>query len=183
MTDGAGLTGRAEHLRRAFDRAFSEAPSTAAVLTEDFLAVQAGATAYAVRLAEIAGLSADRPIQPLPGPVPEFLGLVGIRGSLLAVYDLAGLLGHPAAGAAGRWLLLTGTTPVIAVAVTAFEGHLRVSRRDVSRAEGFAATAGRGPHLAGVVRVDDAVRPIINLASVVDALARRVRDAAALKES
>jgi hypothetical protein len=38
------------------------------------------------------------------------------------------------------------------------------------------------PHLREVVRVGDGVRPIINLASLVEALTQRVRGIAPLKE-
>jgi chemotaxis signal transduction protein len=178
MSEGPRLTVTAESLRRSFDRSFAEAPPAAAEPAEDFLAIHAGAEAYAVRLGEIAGLYVDRPIVALPGPLPELLGLVGIRGSVRPVYDLAALLGH-APGGAGRWLLLTGRNEVIALACSAFDGHVRLPRREVVRQEGGHPLR---PHLREVVRVGDGVRPIINLASLVEALTQRVRGIAPLKE-
>jgi purine-binding chemotaxis protein CheW len=172
------LAGQAESLRRSFDRSFSEARSAAGEPTEDFLAIHAGTEAYVVRLGEIAGLYVDRQVVALPGPLPELLGLVGIRGSVRPVYDLAALLGH-APGAAGRWLLLTGTSEVIALACSAFDGHVRLPRRAVARQED--AHPAR-PHLREIVRVGDGVRPVINLASLVEVLTQRVRGIAPLKE-
>jgi len=178
MSDESRLTGRAEALRRAFDRSFAEAPPVAGEPAEDFLAIRLGSEPYAVRLPEVVGLYADRQVVALPSPLPELLGIVGIRGSTRPVYDLAALLGH-SAGAAGRWLLLTGTTEVIALAFTAFDGYVRSRRRDVARPDGI--PPGQQP-LRDVVRVGDGIRPIIHLASLVEALTQRVRAAAPLKE-
>jgi hypothetical protein len=169
MNDDHRPTGTAERLRRSFDHSFSEAPPAAGEPAEDLLAIRAGAEVYAVRLSEIVGLHVDRPIVALPSLLPELLGIVGIRGSIRPVYDLAALLGH-APGDAGRWLLLTGRSEVIALAFSAFDGHIRSPRRQ----------GGRGEN--EVVRVGDGVRPIINLASLVEAITQRVRDTAPRKE-
>jgi hypothetical protein len=84
------------------------------------------------------------------------------------------LLGH-GPGGAGRWLLLTGTTDVIALACSAFDGHIRSPRRAVTREEGSDTVRAH-------VRVGDGAWPIVNLASLVEAVRQRVRDIAPLKE-
>jgi purine-binding chemotaxis protein CheW len=179
MNEEPRLTGTAESLRRSFDRSFSEASSAAGEPSEDFLGIHIGTEAYAVRLAEVVGLHVDRQVVALPSPLPELLGVVGIRGSVRPVYDLPALLGHPPGGA-GRWLLLTGRPEVIALACSTFDGHFRLPRREVAHRE----EADRlHPHLGEVVRAGDGVRPIIDLASLVTTLTQRVRSIAPLKES
>lgn len=178
MSDEPRLSERAERLRRSFDHSFSEAPRPAGAPGEDFLAIHAGAEAYAVRLTEVLGLQADRRIMALPSPLPDLLGIVGIRGSIRPVYDLAALLGHPP-GAVGRWLLLTGRPEVIALAFAALDGHFRAPRREVAQPDGSRPVRA---HLREVVRVGAGLRPIINLASLVEAVTQRVRGIAPLKE-
>jgi chemotaxis signal transduction protein len=168
----------ADALRREFDRSFSEAPRPAGEPAEGFLSIDAGGEAYAVRLAEVAGLYVDRQIVALPSPLPELQGIVGIRGSISPVYDLASLLGHPS-GDAGRWLLLTGRNATIALAFSKFDGHFRSTARDLARRDAGHAS---GRHVHEAVRVGGGVRSIINLVSLVETLTRRVRPAAPPKE-
>ena len=164
----------ADRLRRSFDLSFADPLVEAAEPTDDFLAIRAGAEGVAVRLAEVAGIYVDRSIVALPGPLPELLGIVAIRGSVRPVYDFGALLGQ-GPGGAGRWLLLTGTTDVIALACSAFDGHVRSPRREVAREKGSHTVRAH-------VRVGDGAWPIINLASLVEAVRQRVRDIAPLKE-
>jgi purine-binding chemotaxis protein CheW len=174
MNESPRPSGAADALRREFDRSFSEAPRPAGEPAEDFLSIHAGAEAYAVRLVEVVGLYVDRQIVALPSPLPELQGVVGIRGSISPVYDLASLLGHPS-GDAGRWLLLTGRNTTIALAFSEFDGHFRSTARDVARQDVGQAS---GRHVHGAVRVGGGVRSIINLVSLVETLARRVHPAA-----
>jgi hypothetical protein len=83
-------------LRREFDQSFAQPPATELARVENFLAVRIGGDAYAMRVAEIAGLYADKRIVPLPSPLPSLLGTVGFRGQIAPVYDLAMLFGYPA---------------------------------------------------------------------------------------
>ncbi len=161
------LAGRAAALRREFDRAFAEPPRVTVTDLEDFLAVRAGPDRYVLRVAELAGLFADKKVLRLPTPVPELLGIAGFRSAVVPVYDLRALLGY-GVGAATRWLALTKRGP-IALAFDAFEGHLRVPREQI------ASDGGRGAHLRGVLRTADSVRPIVDLVSVLDAVERRAR--------
>jgi chemotaxis signal transduction protein len=168
MNESPRPTGTADAFRGAFDRSFSEAPRQAGEPGEDFLCIHAGAEAYAVRLVDVSGLYKDRRIVALPSPLPELLGIVGIRGNITPVYDLASLLGHPSSDA-GRWLLLTGRNAVIALAFSEFDGHFRSTARDVARQNSGHAS---GRHVRETVRAGDGMRSIINLASLVETLAR-----------
>jgi chemotaxis signal transduction protein len=171
---GPALTDRLADLRRRFDEAFTLPPPGAAPPVEDLLAVRVAATPYALRLAEIAGVFVDQVVAPLPGPVPELIGVAAFRGALVPVYDAAVLLGH-ASPAARRWLALTRHTPTVALAFDAADGHHRVSARDIA-----APAAPSGPHrpgyVNGLVRLVAEVRPILDLDAMSAAIAARVAD-------
>jgi chemotaxis signal transduction protein len=115
---------RVLEMRTAFDRSFAEPARTEQEPLQDFLAVQVGADPYAVRLADLTGLFADRPITRLASADPAFLGIAGVRGAVVPVYDLGAFLGYPP-GEARRWLLLIGGGG-LALAFESFEGYLRL---------------------------------------------------------
>ena len=120
---------------------------------------------------EIASLAVDRRIRPLPSPIPELLGIVGLRGAILPVYDLARLLGYPAASGA-RWLAVLAAAPV-GLAFAAFDGYLVRPGGSIA----FEAAHGDSRHVRVVARAADFVRPVISLASVLDAIRQRLPDA------
>src|SRR5689334_19841174 len=106
MTDTASAIGeRALELRQQFDRSFAEPVRRTVIETDDFIAVRLGAETFAIRVAEIAGLHAGLAITPCPSPLPELLGLAGLRGALIPVYGLAALLGLSAV-AEPRWIVI-----------------------------------------------------------------------------
>lgn len=176
----------ARKLREAFDESFAHAPKTAASLLEDFLAVRIGVDPYAIRLAEITGLYCDRKVVPIVSHAPHLLGLASFRGTMAPVYDLPSLLGYPDRRAR-RWLVLAGAPSSVGLAFDRFEGHARVHRDRVH--EPGASDPAR-QHLRGAVRTVDAaastqrrpqgeelpagdvVRPIIHMASVLEAISR-----------
>ncbi len=171
MTDAHRFTDTAARLRRDFDRGFAEAPMTAASLVEDVLMIRIGNDPFVLRLSEIAGLHTDRVIAPIPSPVSELLGIVAIRGVMAPVYDLGGLLGYPVSQAS-RWLALAHGPKPAGFAFEVFEAHARVSQ------ESFAAhetDSSSRTHLQGAVRIAGVVRPVIHIASVLEAIARRAR--------
>ena len=95
--DLSALEKAVETLRQAFDRGFASPPADASQAFEDVLTIRLGDAPFALRLSEAAGLYADRRIVPFPSPVPEFLGLAGLRGQLVPVYHLGVILGQGAA--------------------------------------------------------------------------------------
>jgi len=161
---------RADELRQAFDRSFALAPDTATDTgtVENLLAVRIGSRSYVLRLAEASGLFVDKKVTWLPSPVSALLGIAGLRGTVLPVYDLGMLLGCPKA-AAPRWLLVTAVTPV-GLAFDGFDGYLSVRREAIVpevRAE------ARERHVREVVQAIDLVRPLISLASVLASIENR----------
>ncbi len=131
MTAPSGLEQRLLDLRRAFDQAFAVAPNTTVETFEDLLAVRVAGDPYALRVREITGLVASRKIVPLPSRRPELLGIAGNRGSLVAVYSLAGLLGYGADSKPASWLALAGAHEPLGLGFEELEGFLRVRSGDV----------------------------------------------------
>jgi chemotaxis signal transduction protein len=161
---------RAEQLRDAFRNGFSRAHETQRIAYEDLLAFRIAGDPYAVRLTEVAALQADRKVVPLPSAVPELLGIAALRGAIAPVYALGPWLGYPSAPLP-RWLMLTAGPDPVWLAIDHFEAQLRVERTEISGDAHFEGE--RAAHLRGAVRAADALRPIVQLASVLEAIAAR----------
>lgn len=158
-------------LREEFDRAFSRPPATAGAAVLAVLAVTIRRMPFALRLHDIAGLFADRPVTRLPGPFPDLLGMAGFRGAVVPVFDLGALLGYPPTTST-RWLVVTDRTSPAALAFDHFEriellepSSLRVGT------EGGGAATNHAPH---VVRTADGPRPLIDVASIMAVIDGRV---------
>lgn len=164
---GADVLGRAAELARAFDAGFARAPEIGVRALIDVLAIRLGNAPHALRLAQVAGLYARRAIAPLPSAVPELLGLVSLRATIVPVYDLAALLGRPAQQAP-RWLVLAAAAP-IALAFDTLDGYRRLAPEEILTGPGQAG-AERGPELA---RVDEELKPMVDLRVVLERIAAR----------
>jgi len=155
-------------LRREFDASFARAPAVEREVRADYLAIRAGGDPYAVRVAEIAGVHADRTVVPVPSAVPALLGLLGLRGAIAPVYDLPALLGY--AQGARRWLILAGT-PAAAFAFDAVEAHVHLAAADLLPDQ----DVGPRRHVAGAVRAAGVVRPLLSIASLLAAVRGEAR--------
>lgn len=162
-------------LRREFDLSFTQAPRMETESFQNMLAIRIGDDPYAIRVAELAGLHADRRIMPLPTPMPELLGVTGFRGQIAPVYDLATLLGY-ARQPSTRWLLLLQQREPVALAFDTFEMHFAVAQQEIiSEQAAMPAGTEARQHLYGAARSDDTVRPIIHLQSLVEDIQRRAQ--------
>jgi purine-binding chemotaxis protein CheW len=164
--DHATGTGQAQALRDAFDSAFSLAPPTAGDPPEDLLAIRVGQTPYALRLSEITGLYANKPVTRLPGTPPELLGIAGFRGAIVAVYDLRVLLGAEATEPC-RWLVLASPDSTVGFAFERFEGHLRVSRDAIATHAGGERTR---LEVQETIQLANVVRPIVRVPALLEAI-------------
>jgi chemotaxis signal transduction protein len=152
---------RAAALRREFDEAFA-APAEAAAGAVDLLALRVAGARYALRLSEIGGLHADRRIVALPGAPPELLGLAGLRGSLVAVYDLGAFLGAPR-GENPHWVVLAWSDRTVGLAFEQLERYLRVATQDLTL-----DAESKKRHFREVLNVKGEVCPVIDIASIVE---------------
>jgi purine-binding chemotaxis protein CheW len=178
VSSPARLTSSAAELRAAFDRAFSESETRVRPPTIDVLAIRVSGQPYALRLSEVLAVHTERKLVPAPAPAPELLGLAGIRGLVVPVYDLRLLLGH-AAGPPPRWLALARASSALAVAFEALDGHLRLPEGQV-----VAASAGAdpsGPFAPGSVLGVDGPRPLLHLPSLLARVSGHTSAASALK--
>lgn len=145
-------------LRRAFDRSFAEAVQADAAAADDFLAIRLRDDAHLLRLDEVARLLPLRALTRFPGSAAGWLGLAGVAGTVLPVYDLGQLLGYPA-GAPPRWMAVCRAAPV-ALAFDAFEGQFRHPRASV-------AAPGPGGEL---LRTAGQLRPVVALGALIAAI-------------
>ena len=160
---------RAGQLRRDFDALFAEATAAPQPGEESFLAVSAGGDPYALPVSQIGGLARDRSLVPLPGAPPDFVGLAGLRGAVLPVWDLAGLLGY--APAAGRWMAIAAGDTAWAVAFEGFDGYLKLATQDLRPYQ------GQGPAAAFARQAFEGaqgLRPVLDLGLLRQAMQERI---------
>jgi chemotaxis signal transduction protein len=163
----ATTAGSAAALRRLFDDSFAAAAAAKSARLEDLLAIRLGSDPYALRLSEIAGLHAGVKIVPVPSARAQLLGIVGLRGIMAPIYDLAALLRYPPA-ANPRWVVLARMSQPVGFAFETFESHLQVPETSLANDESNANAGAARQHTSGTVRGPGALRPIIRMASVVE---------------
>jgi len=151
------VTARLAALREEFDASFARPLRSHDDDQAELLAIQAGGRPYALRLSQTSGLYPDRPVTPLPGPLPALLGLAGFGGAITPVYDLSALLGHPVPDRP-RWLVLAAGTPSLALAFHDLDGHVRVPSAAIVT-EGH---EGSGC-VRGMVPLPGGIRPIVDV--------------------
>lgn len=177
MTVGLSrLATRAAALRVGFDRSFAEPAQLEMAAMEDLLAARVGDDVFAIRLSEIEGLYVGKKVTRVPGGDPALLGIAGFRGMIRPVYCIATLLGR-SAEATSRWLVMAAAAP-IALAFDGFERHLRVASETIRPRD---VNAKDHPYARDFVPVQQFVRPILHLPSILDEI-RTQRPAVASAE-
>jgi chemotaxis signal transduction protein len=131
------VSSKAEELREAFDRSRAATVHEASGEKEiDLLGVRLGGDGYAIEVREIGALVKAGRIVALPSPLPELLGLAGVRGVVVPVYSLPALLGYSRESAAEcRWLALCAGEEPLALGFAEFEGHLRIREESICKIE------------------------------------------------
>jgi purine-binding chemotaxis protein CheW len=154
-------------LQAQFDTSFARPAALGAEERVALLRLRVGGVALAVPLESLCGLHLMPRVVPLPAGPPGLLGLLGLRGQLVAVHDLAACLGLPAGGAP-RWLALCGPRRDVGLAVEVFEGQVRVAPEQVRpHTEGEPSR----PYLHASVLLPDAPPlPLVDVDSLVQAL-------------
>jgi chemotaxis signal transduction protein len=171
MSDLSPVAKTVADLRNAFDRSYSLPPSSPGTeQVENLLAIRLAGNPYAIRVAEITGLANNRKTVAIPSPIPELLGVAGIRGGLVPIYSLAALLGYTRDVAPARWLALCGNQDPVGLGFSELEGYLRVPAAQVYAASQENVTRG---HVKDVARVDSLVRAVVSIPSLVEMIQRR----------
>ena len=133
---------KALRMKEEFDRSFSLPVRTDSPQTVDLLAIRLRGDGFAIRAREISGLTMIRKIISLPGTTSAFLGLTGIRGTLMPAWDLASLLGYGGQARGARWLVLGQGEAPWALAFDGFDGFFRVPGSDILPGAGMQAGTG-----------------------------------------
>jgi chemotaxis signal transduction protein len=169
------FTSRVELLRREFDQTFAEPALPPSDETESLVVIRVGPDAYAVRVAEIDGLFADKKIVAVPTPLAELLGVAALRTGIVPVYSLGALLGQPTAGDPPRWIFAAGD---VALAFDGLDGYARVAPSEIAQRVGGAPDA----RLRATVRVAGALCSVVSVESVLDEIKRRAGVVGTIKE-
>lgn len=158
---GNALQNKAAELRNAFDRTFAAAAVRAdTALFDDFLAIRLRDDPHVLRLDCVARLLPLRSLTRFPSATPHWLGLAGVAGDVVPVYDMGLLLGYPA-GAMLRWMAVCRAAPV-ALAFDVFEGQFRHQRE--------ADSPGEGSPGGEVLRTAGQVRPVVPVDEVIETI-------------
>lgn len=153
-----------EALRREFDATFARPLREAGEDIHELLAIRVADKPYALRIAELGGVSAHHRVTRVPSAQAALRGLVGLRGALVPVFDLALLLGEPVANETPRWLALSRGDQPLALAFATVEGHLPVVTSELMAGDG-----GR-ELVEQVIRGPTGLRPVVSLGKVVSLL-------------
>lgn len=166
MNDGR-LKDVAARLKAEFDEAFTwpHAPPSPQVV--DLLLIRVGEHRYALELPLVLAVHADRKLVSAPSPRADLLGLVGIRGVVAPVYDLALLLGHPAQ-ATPRWLAQLRTLAPFALGFENFERHLRLPRAELAEAQEGHASFARAS-----AKTEQGIVPVLDSLKIFEMVTRR----------
>ncbi len=156
----ARVAPRLDELRDSFDSSFSRPPPPQTDPGEALLRLRVGGISLAVRLNHLSGLHLMPRLVRMPGSPASLLGLVGLRGQLIAVHDVASLLGLPTVDNPG-WLLLVGGTRRVGLAASGFEGQLRATQQQMSPGGASALLGTR------VLLPDSAPLPVLDVDSLV----------------
>ncbi len=174
----------AERLKREFDDAFAAPRIASNGAGEMVVGIRVAGHAYALRMSQIGGLARDRRIVAIPSPVPELIGLAGVRGELVPTYSLAAWLGHGREPTT-RWLALCGAGERAGLAFGEIERQLAIDPGQLVSARSAAqlvAPPETAEHVRDWLRTDGDTRPIIDVGSILEAIQRRCRADAAAKE-
>jgi chemotaxis signal transduction protein len=125
------------------------------------LSIRVGREAYALRLSEVGALEADKTITRVPSEHAALLGIAGVRGLVVAVFDLAALLGVARPDGA-RWIVLAKGAP-LALAFSGFEGQLSARPDQFARAE-------QGAGVREVLRHEGLTLPLVDIPALVTSL-------------
>ena len=178
MSDMArGVRGHAAELRCAFDRGFAEPLREEQAAATALLAVRVGGQPCAMRLTEIAGLSADKTTIRIPGSDAALIGVAGFRGAIVPVYSLQALLGYSPAPQT-RWLVIAAAAPV-ALAFEALQGQLNVAADAILAAPKRDTMPG---FARDFVRTENFSGPVLHIASLLDVIRNRRGEAVPREE-
>lgn len=156
-------------LRAEFDQSFARKTVTAAQGQQDLLAVRADNMHLALRATQTAAVLRCPALTALPSSNAALCGLAGVRGTLVAVYSLAELVGGKRGSVANRWLALCAADLSVALLFDELVGYARVESHDIlATQKGKAQVAGAGQ----LARFGGAQRPLLHIPELLETIYR-----------
>lgn len=156
----------AESLRREFDATFAAPAEIYSDDWEALLLIRVGERPYALRVRELGGTAAGQRITPVPSSNRALLGLAGIRGTIVPVFDLALLLGEPRSEAT-RWVAVSSGQEPVALAFAELEGHLKLTRRELGT-----IVCSEERWVSEIIQSENGLRPVLKVQALVDSVRR-----------
>jgi chemotaxis signal transduction protein len=161
MSSGS-LEDRLNELRSEFDRTFAE-PLTSVQDGEDLLALRAGDAELAIRIRETAGIQRCPVLTLVPSRSPALCGLAGVRGRLVAVFDLGSLVCGQTVRQGG-WILLCAADPSVALRFDGLDGYERLGTQEIDSS--VAPAAGDSEALSRLVLLSGRRRALLTVPSL-----------------
>lgn len=159
---------RLADMQRSFDQSFARALVGEAESLARMIMIRLAGEPFLIRADQITGLVKAKRIVSLPSRIPELLGLAGIRGTLLPVFDLTAFLEPRARGSTPAWLALAGRDLPIALAFDEFEGQVELARASL-----YADESTPRRHVQLLARIGSSVQPVIDIPSILEVIRKR----------
>lgn len=173
----------ASQLREAFDRSFAFPPSLVSLDIEDLLMLRVAGDPYVIRLLDITEILMDRSVVSVPAATADLLGLAGIHGGIVPVFDLSSILGYGPDPESPRWIILCGSEEPIALAFSDFEGYLRLPRSAIHANDNHLTKRGHVKYVNQVAAISDGVRAVISIPLIMANIRQQISPHRPTKES
>ncbi len=175
MSEESKIGKTAADLRNEFDQLYSVPPpsSSAAGEIENLLVIRMAQSLYAIRLAEITGLESKRKIVAVPGPISEMLGIAGVRGKFVSVYNLTALVGCSSDVTERHWMVLCGGEDQIGLGFVEFMGYLRVPGAQIYEGS---REKDAGDHIEAMARMGETTYAVLSVPSLLKRIRARCAD-------
>lgn len=154
-------------LRLAFDQSFSAPVEAGKGDLVSLIAMRTAGELLALRSDQIGGIARVRRIVAVPSRIRELVGIMGMRGALVPVFNLASLLGADGPSGPCSWVALAHGESPAALAFEEFEGQVEVAKTCLYEAEGPPRR-----YVRQLAQIGAAVRAVIDVPSVVEAIGR-----------
>jgi chemotaxis signal transduction protein len=156
-------------LRRAFDQTFAAPPAAGTEGVERLIVIRLSGESFVLRADQTTGLFKARRIVPIPSRIPELLGLAGIRGTVVPVFDLSAILQLQSRGSIPVWLVLAGRDLPIALAFDELERQVELSRASLYADESPVPRR----HVQLLARIGSSAHPVIDIPSILEEIRRK----------
>jgi chemotaxis signal transduction protein len=170
-------------LQQNFDHTFALPPSMDSPLDEDLLTIRVSGDPYAIRLVDIAEIISGCSVVSVPSVMPDLLGLAGIHGGIIPVFDLSSILGYGPDPGSPRWMTLCGSEEPVALAFSEFEGYLRLQKSALHADEDFREKREHVKYVTNIANTPDGARAVISIPLIMANIRNRTNKHRPTKES